>query len=58
MAPGEGGNTSANVDKPTTRRQRHISRRCIEKRNPSNVQFERQVAALEARQEQEQQRQI
>ncbi|KAL6842034.1 hypothetical protein ACP4OV_028013 [Aristida adscensionis] len=51
---GQGRNSSENVDRPAARRSRHVSRRCTERRNPSNVQFERQVAALEARQEQEQ----
>ncbi|KAL6842032.1 hypothetical protein ACP4OV_028011 [Aristida adscensionis] len=59
IPPGQGGNTSGNIERPAARRARRISSRFAEKRNPGNLEFERQVAALEAKQqEQERRRQI
>uniref|UniRef100_A0A0E0KWQ9 Uncharacterized protein n=1 Tax=Oryza punctata TaxID=4537 RepID=A0A0E0KWQ9_ORYPU len=49
--------TSGDVDRTANRRPRHIvPRRSTEKKNPHNIQFERQVAALEYRQEEQRKR--
>nr|CBG76272.1 OO_Ba0005L10-OO_Ba0081K17.23 [Oryza officinalis] len=49
--------TSGDVDRTANRRPRHIvPRRSKEKKNPHNIQFERQVAALEYRQEEQRKR--
>lgn len=49
--------TSGDVDRIANRKHRHIvPRRSTEKKNPHNIQFERQVAALEYRQEEQRKR--
>ncbi|KAL5214783.1 hypothetical protein ABZP36_003935 [Zizania latifolia] len=48
--------TSVNVDRTAKRRPRHLFRRSTEKKNPLNIQFERQVAALEYRQQEQKRR--
>ncbi|KAL5215959.1 hypothetical protein ABZP36_007360 [Zizania latifolia] len=47
--------TSVNVDR-TAKRSRHIFRRSTEKKSPLNIQFERQVATLEYRQQEQRRR--
>ncbi|XP_008648426.1 serine-rich adhesin for platelets [Zea mays] len=62
MPPGEEGSTHGNIadgDAPRRRqRRRRIFRRSTERKNPENLEFERQVAAFEARQEQQRQDQM
>ncbi|KAF0891088.1 hypothetical protein E2562_005170 [Oryza meyeriana var. granulata] len=48
--------TSGDVDKTPNRRPRLIARRSTEKKNPQNTEFERRVAALEYRQEEQRKR--
>ncbi|PUZ40473.1 hypothetical protein GQ55_9G426700 [Panicum hallii var. hallii] len=59
MPPGQGGSTSGNVDRATvTTRRRRCYRRSTEKMSPANAEFERQVAAVAAKQEEERTRQM